>query len=153
MKTKVQDPKLRWITARRYAAPQPSIYQALPPSFLLASTPHPLLPSYLFPRQVPACQMPESDPRSISCRPPTLIAPHYAQLLARLAVTPVPGYQRALAVRRHDWPRLCKQAPTPAARAGIVANKVRRLATLPSLGSLQRTNEREPSRALSVTAP
>jgi hypothetical protein len=107
----------------------------------------------LFPRQVPACQMPESDPRSISYRPQALIAPHFAQLLARLAVTPVPGYQRAPAVRRYDWPRLSKQAPTPTARAGVAANEVYRISTLPSLGSPQRTNEREPSRVLSVTAP
>lgn len=107
----------------------------------------------LFPRQVPACQMPESDPCSISYRPPTLIAPHFAHLLARLAVTPVPGYQRALAVRRRDWPRLSRQAPAPTARAGVVANEVYGSATLPSLASPQRTNEREPSRVLSVTAP
>lgn len=107
----------------------------------------------LFPRQVPACQMPESDPCSISYRPPTLIAPHFAQLLARLVVTPVPGYQRALAVRRHDWPRLSKQAPAPTARTGVVTNEVDGTATLPSLASPQRTNERRPSRVLSVTAP
>lgn len=97
--------------------------------------------------------MPESDPCSISYRPPTLIAPHFAQLLARLVVTPVPGYQRALAVRRHDWPRLSKQAPAPTARTGVVTNEVDGTATLPSLASPQRTNERRPSRVLSVTAP
>lgn len=79
--------------------------------------------------------------------------PHSAQLLARLVVTPVPGYERRPAVRRHDWPRLSKQAPTPTARAGVVANEASGIATLPSLASPQRTNEREPSRVLSVTAP
>jgi hypothetical protein len=106
-----------------------------------------------FPRQVPACQMPDSDPCSITYRPPALIAPHFAQLLARLAVTPVPGYKRALAVRRRDWLRLSRQAPAPTTRAGVVANEVYRIPTLPSLASPQRTNERTPSRVLSVTAP